>query len=85
MAVMVQSQLPIAYDQFLALESQINSEKIVPPGCLVHIVSQNDNGITITDVWEDEASAMAFINASSEAAGMEIPPMTLTKVFELHP
>jgi hypothetical protein len=85
MSVLVQFQLPVDYDQFQAIDKQINPENLLPTGCLVHVVSQNDGSITVTDVWEDEQEANKFYEGIVETTGMQMPPRVFTKVLELLP
>lgn len=85
MAVMTQFPLPVSYEQFQAIDQQVNPEQLVPPGLLKHIVSRHEDGITITDVWQDEAAARTFYRAAAQTSGRPLPPLTFTEVFEILP
>jgi hypothetical protein len=81
-SVIVTFQLPVSYEQYQELNKKVNPENIAPPGCLSHVVYQSETGVTCTDVWEDEAKATAFFDGVSAVAGMPMPPMVYSKVYD---
>lgn len=83
MKVMIQSVMPIPYEQYRELDHKVNPERLKPPGLILHLVSRNETGTAITDVWEDEASARQFYEAAAARVGQPMPPLTLTEVFEI--
>lgn len=85
MAVMTQIQFPISYEQFQEANKKVNPSNLLPPGCLLHIVSRTEGGIAITNVWQDEVTARKFYAGATEASGVPIPPLTFTEVFETLP
>lgn len=85
MAVMTQTVMPISYEQYKALEKQMGPVLQVPPGLVVHMVSRHDGGTMVTDVWQDEASAMAFYQVAAAKSGAALPPLSFTEVLEIYP
>lgn len=85
MAVMTQIPLPVSYEQFQAIDRQINPERVVPPGRLKHIVSRHEGGVMITTVWQDEGAARTFYQAAAQKLSMPVPPVTFTEIFEILP
>jgi hypothetical protein len=82
MSVITQFQLPIGYEQFKAFDQSINPEQVAPPGLTLHIVSQQESGITVTDIWEDEVTAKAFYDGVAAVSGMQLPPISFSLVYE---
>jgi hypothetical protein len=83
MSVVFQFQLPVSYEQFQELNKKVNPENLTPTGCLLHIVSRNESGLSLTDVWEDEAAANSFYQGAAEAGGMQFPQMSISEVMHL--
>jgi hypothetical protein len=61
----------IARSLFQEINKVINPENLLPPGVLMHLVTRTEGGLSISDVWEDEAAAKPFNQGASEAFGIE--------------
>lgn len=85
MSVVIQFQLPVSYEQFQELNKVVNPENLMPPGMLLHLISQTESGLSITDVWEDETTARPFYEGAAKAAGIQFPPLVISEVMELMP
>jgi quinol monooxygenase YgiN len=81
MSVIITFQLPVSYEQFQEMNKKLNPENLLPPGVISYVVSQSETGLTITDIWEDEANAPAFYEAVA-AAGFQLPPLVFSKVYK---
>jgi heme-degrading monooxygenase HmoA len=55
-----------------------------PPGALFHWVTQTDDGVRVTDVWESQDAFQAFaeeqIGPKTQAAGLAEPQLTFHEV-----
>jgi hypothetical protein len=85
MSVVIQFQIPLSYEKFQEINKVINPENLLPPGVLLHLVARTEGGLSITDVWEDEAAAKPFYQGASEAFGIEFPALVISEVMELLP
>jgi hypothetical protein len=58
----------------------------VPDGALFHWVTETDNGIRVTDVWDDRDLFLRFaqerIGPASQQAGVDAPPKIT--FYEVH-
>lgn len=72
------------YDRYQDLNKAANPQNVLLPGCVQHVVAQNDqNGLTMIDLWEDEAKAMPYYEGFAKAVNMPLPQLTISHVFEV--
>lgn len=83
MAVFNQFQLPISFAQYQEVNKKLNPDQKLPPGCLYHVVTEQSDSITITNVWENEAQADAFFKQAAEVSGIPMQQMDYKQVKEL--
>jgi hypothetical protein len=60
-----------------------------PRGLLIHTACETDEGVLVTDVWEDQASIDTFfeqrLGKAIAETGMDVGPPTLHTTFNLFP
>ncbi|MCG2621812.1 antibiotic biosynthesis monooxygenase [Arthrobacter sp. I2-34] len=66
------------YDKAIELMGMSPGGTHTEPGCIFHWVTANDDGVRVTDVWEDKSQFEAFardkIGPLTEQAGFPAPP-----------
>lgn len=84
MALVVSLDLPFDYARYQELNMVANPQNVLPQGCVQHIVVLNDlDGLTLIDLWEDEARAMPFYEGLAKAVNMPLPQLTVSHVCEV--
>jgi hypothetical protein len=81
MSVVCQFTLPVSYEEFKAFDKSINPEQLVPEGVSLHVVSKQESGVTVTDIWESEEMAAAFYAGVTAASGMPMLPISYSLWF----
>lgn len=82
MSVICQFTLPVSFEEFKAFDKSINPEQLIPEGISLHVVSKQEGGVTITDIWDNEERAAAFYAGVTEASGMPMPPVSYSLIYE---
>jgi hypothetical protein len=82
-AVLVHIELPDIYDQFKELQKQTNPNGDLPPGALMFVISDGENGLRLTFIWETEEFALAFWKPKYEARGLPFPSLKFLPVHEI--
>lgn len=95
MTVLLEQHLPVPRAMIEEVSRQMDVQGNPPPGLLIHVATEDADGVHIVDVWNSQADYEAFeesrlnpaIASVAAAHGMEIPAdgpkPTLTEAFDL--
>lgn len=65
-------------EQYDAVMEKMGLDGVIPPGALFHFVTQTDDGIRVTDVWETAEQFQQFadeqIGPITQEVGVPGPP-----------
>jgi hypothetical protein len=92
--VLVTMDLPVSRADVEAVATELDVNDNPPAGLIVHIATEHDGGVHITDVWESVEHHAAFVAdklgpgvakvAAARGIPMDGPPQfTITEAFDL--